>query len=83
MPSKKEDGAADNVLTLVTTPIWIITMIKIHNPNNPKYLTIWKLGTLPQDIVHVNDIHAHFDEMSENNARCTPELSEAKKGAQS
>ena len=33
----------------------------------------------PQDIVHVNDIHAHFDEMSETNARCTPELSEAGK----
>ena len=27
----------------------------------------------------MNDIHAHFDEMSDMNARCTEELSEAGK----
>ena len=42
-----------------------------------------KFVNLPQDIVHVNDIHAHFDEMSETGARCTAELSEANKGARS
>ena len=29
----------------------------------------------------MNDIHAHFDEMSDMNARCTEELSEAGKVA--
>ena len=82
MPSKKDDGAAvaDNVLTLVTSPL-IFTMTNDSYQVYTKFEN--KCVNLPQDIVHVNDIHAHFDEMSETGARCTMELSEANKGARS